>query len=195
MCDPVTMAAAASAATAGSTAATIAAVSSAFAGYQQIKQGSYQNKVAKYNARVAENEATQVRNKGNDEENAHRQKTAALLSQQRAQLGAAGVDLGSGSALQLQENTVDMGDADALRIRSNTDDQVTGLQDQASLLRDQGRNAKRAGLTKGLGTILGGVAGSGVADKWFTPSSAKVVGIGAHGDTSFTTAPLTTGIS
>jgi hypothetical protein len=168
----------------GGTAAAMTAVAATFQGYQQIQKGNYQNKVAKYNARVAENEATQVRNKGNEAENIHREKTAQLQSRQRAQLGAAGVDLESGSALQLQTDTDTLGEVDALRIRSNTDDQVTALDQQASLLRDQGRNAKRAGLTQGVGSILGGVVGSGVASKWFTPSSSASLANGYTGEST-----------
>ena len=81
------------------------AVSTAFAAKSAIDQGKFQKGTARYNARVAENKAQETRAAGTEAENAHRQKVAMLLSKQRAQLGAAGVDLGSGSPLQLQEDT------------------------------------------------------------------------------------------
>lgn len=183
MCDPVTM-------------TTVILASSAFTATQQIQQGNYQNKVAQYNARITENQAQQVRNKGTEAENAHRQEVAQQLARQRAQLGASNVDLTSGSALQLQQETDTFGNIDAMRIRSNTNDQVTALQDQAEFQRIDGLNAKRAGRTAAFGSLLGGVAkvAGAVDSSWFTPESEAVQGIAKHGDVSMTTAPLTLGI-
>ena len=175
MCDPITMTAMAAATSSAGAAATIGAVSAAYSAVQSVQQGNYQNKVAKYNARVTENEAQQTRNKGNEEENAQREATAQLLSKQRAQLGASGVELDSGSALQLQTDTERLGELDAGRIRSNTDYAVSSLEESARLQRADGKNAQRAGRTEAFTTILGQAAStlnSGVADKWFTKDSA-----------------------
>ncbi|QZI92144.1 hypothetical protein PODOV073v1_p0019 [Vibrio phage PS25B.1] len=150
----------------------------AYSADQQQKQGKYQRGVAEYNAQVAENEAEEVRAKGVEEENLQRRRTAELLSKQRAQLGAANVDLGSGSALQLQEDTIALGEADALRIRSNTDAQYESLQSQSYLTKNQGENAEQAGKGAAFGTLLqgaGSAMGTGVADKWFTPTSSASV--------------------
>jgi len=141
----------------------------------QQQRGRFESGTAKYNARVAENQAEETRRIGVEEENIQRRKTAELLSKQRAQLGAAGVELGSGSALQLQQDTVTLGEADALRIRSNVDAQVSGLQTQAELTGQQGAFAASAGTAQAAGTLLSGTArvfGTGVADSWFTPNSA-----------------------
>ena len=166
MCDPMTIMAA------------TAVVSSAFTANQQIQQGKYQKGVAEYNAAVAENEAQEVQNKSVEEENMQRRRTAELLSKQRAQLGAANVDLSSGSALQLQEDTQALGEADALRIRSNYDTQVEALKTQADLTRNQGEFAEQSGKTSAFGTLLkgaGSALGTGVADKWFTSTSSASV--------------------
>jgi len=141
----------------------------------QRAQGKYQKGVADYNARVSENEAQKTREAGVEAENVHRRKAAALLSEQRAQLGAANVELGSGSPLQLQEDTVALGEADALRIRSNYEAKAESLEISAALTSSKGAAAERFASKKAFGTILGGaskVAGTGVADKWFTPDSA-----------------------
>ena len=153
----------------------VTAVSAAYSANQQSQQGKYQKSVNEYNARVAENEAEETRNAGVEAENIQRRKTAELLSKQRAQLGAANIDLSSGSALQLQEDTVALGEADALRIRSNFEGKASSLDTSATLLEDQGANAARAGSGAATGTLLQGastIVGSGVADKWFTPESA-----------------------
>lgn len=167
MCEPTTI------------MATVAVVSAAFTANQQVKQGKFQKSTADYNARVAENEAEETRNAGVERENIQRRKTAELLSKQRAQLGAANVDLSSGSALQLQEETQALGEADALRIRSNFESQAEALETGADLTQSQGRFAESAGKSGAFGTVLQGattVLGTGVADKWFTPTSAALAG-------------------
>lgn len=164
MCDPVTM-------------ATIAVAQGTFTAYQQVQEGKYQRGVAEYNARVAENEAEQTRTVGVEQENIQRQRTAELISKQRAQLGAANVDVGSGSALQLQEDAATLGETDALRIRSNFENRAESLDIGAELTRDAGRQAERSANTRAFGTLLGtaaSVAGTGVADKWFTANSSAV---------------------
>jgi len=167
MCDPATI------------MAVTAVVSAAFTANQKLKQGKFQKGVADYNARVAENEAEETRSAGVERENIQRRKTAELLSKQRAQLGAANVDLTSGSPLQLQENTITLGEADALRIRSNFQRRAEALETGADLTRQQGEFAEFAGQSGAFSTLLAGVsvaAGSGVADKWFTPDSAANAG-------------------
>lgn len=153
----------------------VMAASTAFSMYSQVQQGKYQSGVAEYNARIAENQAQEVRNKATEEENVHREKVARLLSQQRAQMGAANVQLTSGSALQLQEDTLTLGEADALRIRRTGDSQFSALTSQSELASSQADMATSAGTSAATGTLLSGTAsmlGTGVADKWFTPTSA-----------------------
>ncbi len=165
MCDPMTVALVASA------ASTVAQ------GYAAKQQGDYANEVAKYNARNQENQATRVRNQGAEAENIQRERVAQLVAKQRAQLGAANVDIGSGSAAGLIADTEVMGAADALRIKTNYADQGQALEDQAVLTRAEGAAKKQAGNNAFMGSILGAgaaFAGSTVAAKWFTPSSAAV---------------------
>ena len=162
MCDPATITAVA------------VVTGTAFSVTSQIRQGKYQKDIGKYNARVAENQAQEVRTAGVEAENTERRETAELLAKQRAQLGAANVDLESGSALSLQEDTVTLGEADALRIRSNFESQALSLETGAGLTRSQGDAALTAGGFGAAGTILSGTASfldTGVADKWFTPNS------------------------
>lgn len=152
-------------------------------------QADFEQGKAKYNARVSENAAQQTINAGVEKENALRLKTARLKSQQKTQLGAFNVNVNTGSAFQLQQDTETLGEADALRIRSNTLNQADALSEQSNLLEAEGeyaqiagRNkasaAKAAGRNKQIGSVLSfgkKVAGSGVADKWFTPSSSANV--------------------
>lgn len=158
MCDPVTISVA------------VMAAGTVMQGYAAKQQGEFENDVSKFNARQLENEAVRTRNKGTEEEIRQRDKTAQLTSLQRAQLGASGVDVGSGSALSLQEDADLIGEADALRIRSNFADAATAQEDQALITRAQGKAAKKAGQNAFKASLL--KAGGTVAAQWYTPTSA-----------------------
>lgn len=149
--------------------AAVSAVSTVMQGYAAKQQGEYSNKVAQYNARNQENEAIQTRNKAVEAENIQRQRTAQLISKQRAQLGAANVDLSTGSAAGLIEDTATLGEADALRIKSNYSLQATSMDQQAGLTRADGAAKQAAGSAAFTSSILS--AGAGFADKWFKPDS------------------------
>jgi len=175
MCTPTIITAALL--TAGSAAPYLAVASTVMTAKSQIDQGKFQAGTERYNARVAENQAQQTLNVGTEKENILRQQSAELLSKQRAQLGAAGVDIGSGSALQLQEDTIALGEADALRIRSTAEAESGSLMTQAELRKSQAGFAETAGMNKAFGTLLGGaanIADTGVADKWFKSNSSAL---------------------
>lgn len=167
MCEPATI------------AATVSVVSTVAQGFQAKQQGEFQEGVSRYNARQLENEAVQTRNIGVEEENRQREQTAQLLSRQRAQIAASGVEIGAGSALQIQEDTQTIGEIDALRIRSNFERQAGSLEEQAELELVQGESAAEAGRSAFTGSLLSVGVGAGasalsggVASKWFTPSSS-----------------------
>lgn len=147
MCDPVT-------------ASTLMVVAGATQAYGQVEQGRNARDVAEYNARELENQAISTRNKGVEEENIQRRKTAQLQSLQRAQLGAAGVDIDMGSAADIQQDTELLGEVDALRIRTNFEDQATQMERQGALTLQQGKRAERAGYISAAGTLLGSMAGA-----------------------------------
>lgn len=175
MCDPLTA------------GVVLMGVTTAVSVNQGYQQGKYEEGVGKYNARVSQNQAQEVRNQGNEAENAHRQRVAELLSKQRAQLGASGVSLTSGSPLQLQQDTITLGEADALRIRNNYSSKVGALGVESTLLESQGKFAKSAGNSAAFGSLLKGgsnIMGTGVADKWFTPNSSANVTTTLNGDTA-----------
>lgn len=166
MCEPLTIAALSAQGAAG-----------LFGAVSSLQEGEYQAEIAEYNARVAENEATRTRMAGTDEELRHREQVASFKATQKATQAASGVDVDSGSALQIREDTDLLGELDALRIRSNTDQRVEGLQTQAQFARDEGRAAKKSSRFKAFTSLLGS-AGSGLStgaslsSKWYNPRSA-----------------------
>tara|TARA_R110000850_G_scaffold91270_4_gene193839 strand:+ start:1250 stop:1801 length:552 start_codon:yes stop_codon:yes gene_type:complete len=167
MCEPMTIAVA------------VAAAGTVMQGYAAQQQGSFENDVSKYNARQQDNEATRTRNKGTEEEMKLREKTAQLTSTQRAQLGASGVEVDSGSALLLQEDAELLGEADALRIRSNYGDAADSLEAQSDITRSQGKAALQGGQNAFRSSLL--KAGGSVAAAWYTPASAGGLGGSAGG--------------
>lgn len=184
MCEPATI------------AYTVMAVATVAQGYSAYQQGRFENEMSKYNARVDENAAQREREAGTEEEMAHRRKAAALLGEQRAQFGASGVDVASGSALQIQQDTMDLAEADALRIRRNTDDKVQARLDRAKLTRAEGKAAASGGKTalgisllSAAGSFAASPAGSKVSSKWFGPKSAASQG-GAFGGSQINDAGL-----
>lgn len=141
------------------------------------KQAAYQRDVGKVNARNQENQAIKTRNKGVEEENRQRAATAQLLGKQRAQLGANGVLLGTGSALQLQEDTTSLGEADALRVRGNYADQAEAIDQGAQNTIFESEAAASNTEAKGQAAFTSGLIGGAtammpVAGKWYSSKSA-----------------------
>ena len=75
--------------------------------------------VAERNAQLSGAQADQALQVGAAAEQSQRLKTAALVSSQRAQMAANGVDLGVGSATDVLSSSAYMGSRDALTIRDN----------------------------------------------------------------------------
>lgn len=181
MCNPILIAGA------------ISAAATVKGGMDARAAGEYQNDISRYNARNMENEATRTRNVGVEAENDHRQKVASFISKQRASAAANNVDVNSGSALALQLDTQMLGEVDAMRIKTNYLDRAEAMDNGAMLTASQGDAAEKAGdaafsnsLLTAAGKFATSVASSGVADKWFTPSSAAVT------STAFTASAPTT---
>lgn len=106
------------------------------------KQADYEQGVAEYNAREQENEATRTRNAGVEAENDHRAQVRQMIARQQVQAAGRGVEIDSGSALQLQQDTEAQGEIDALRIRGNHEGQASSMERQSELTRNQGKAAK-----------------------------------------------------
>lgn len=164
MCEPTTV-----------TMTYLAIAAGATQAYSQVQQGRQAMGTARFNSREQENQATAIRNKGTEEENIKRRENAEFLSQQRAMLGASGIDIDSGSAADLQQDTQILGEVDALRVRRNFQEQADVVERQAEQTLQEGRSKRRAANTQALGTALTTAATVGminapvegqVAKKW-----------------------------
>lgn len=165
-------------------AAAIAVVGIVLSAYTSNEQSKTQKSNFRYNARESENEATRTRNQGVEAEMQHRQQVAQLQSKQKAQLGAANVDIQSGSALDIQEDAKLLGEVDALRIRSNFSNQASSLDKGAALSRNQAGAESSAAKGRAAGSLLqatgAGIQASGVSSQWYNPNSSAVTGTQAN---------------
>lgn len=138
----------------------------------KAQEMEYQAQVDENNRKVAEWKAADARARGAKEEAALRVKVAALKGRQRSALAASGVEVGSGSALDILGDTAALGELDALTIRSNAEREeyeqkvvASNLSANAGLKRMGANNARIAGKMNARTSLLQG-AGS-VASKWY----------------------------
>lgn len=129
--------------------ATVQAVSAIKAGNAAKKAGVAQQaaseseaQVSDYNASVADLQALDATQRGAEEESRFRTSVRGIIGQQRAGQAASGVDVGFGSAVDVQADAAMLGELDALTIRNNAAREAWGYQVQAADLR------KRAAITR-----------------------------------------------
>ena len=141
-------------------------------GVAQRQQANYQSKVAKNNAIMADRAAEGARSRGSVEELQSRLRTKQAIGTQRARSASMGVQVDTGSALDLVGDISQAGEFDALNIRYATELEAGGYTDQARQFRSDaqlrrigGQQQEQAGLIDAGSTFLTG--GGNVADKWY----------------------------
>jgi len=162
-----------------STAAIVSMVSSAAAavvgtygaieaGHAQSAAASYQAQVAANNATIAEQNAQYATQAGNTQAQAEQLKTAQQVGAIRAAQAANGLDVNSGSALDVQSGTKTIGALNADTIRNNAALQAYGYQAQSvsstaqsQLDTAQSAQALTAGTIGGMSSVLGGASSIG----------------------------------
>lgn len=162
MCEPTTIMAASLA---------MSAAAAGIGAYGQYQQGKYQEKVAENNAIVQNRMAEDALKRGEAKEQQHRQQVQQMISRQRTQLAANGVDMQGGSALDMIGDTAMMGELDALTIRSNAANEAYGHRVGATNTLAQGKLDRMAGNYGAASTLLTG-AGK-VAGSWSQHKAAK----------------------
>lgn len=156
----------------------IGAISNANA---QAKQAEYNAATARNNQQLAENAAKEATQAGQTREANSRMASAQLRSRQRAVLASNGVDVNTGSALGIQEDTAQAGELDALTIRSNAEREAVGYRNQganfggeAALAAARAANATSAGYFSAGGSLL--TSAGNVAQKWYQFKKQDVAG-------------------
>lgn len=120
-----------------------------------------------YNADVAELQAADALERGEIEANRYRQSVRALVGGQRAAYAAQGVDVNSGSPLEVQEDTRAIGELDALQLVNNAKREAWGFKVEAYdsrmrafYARREGVMLAKAGTTAALSAGLQGAGGA-----------------------------------
>lgn len=145
-----------------SLAATVAGGVISGIGAQQ--QAQAQANAANYNAAVARNAATFAQQQGEVNAQAQDRRTAAMIGRQRAVYAAGGLDVNSGSPLDIQSDTATIGRENSLTIRNNAARQAYGYEANANLDTASAQNYQQAGDTAMFGSLIG--AGGSVGSKW-----------------------------
>lgn len=193
-------AAAAGASTAGIAGAALAANATAISigssllgGLSALQSSRAASASAGYNAKVAANNAaisTQNANfagaEGQQNVAAEGAKTRAAIAATLANQGASGVDVNTGSSVDVRESEAKLGMLNSLNIRSDAARRAYGFQTEAAsdmaqsrLLRSQQSSDKISGYINAASTVLGGAAKASKYSDW----------LGGGG----TTSPLTEG--
>lgn len=113
---------------------------------------------AQYNAQVSEAQAQDALRRGELEAGQVRNRTQQQLGRQATAVAGAGVDVSTGSALDLFADTAAFGSMDEQTVRSNAMREAYGYSTQATSQRMQGQNARQAGRNQATSSILGGAA-------------------------------------
>lgn len=159
-------------------AGAVSAVGAVQQSQAQQGQAKYQAAVARNNQIMAKRAADEARERGRVDELNQRIKTRQLVGRQRASLAANGIDVGSGSAIDLIEDTFKIGETDALTIRANAEKDARAYLQQGENFRGEARLYDRAGsnIRGSLPFELAGTAlstGGTVASQWYNFNALK----------------------
>ncbi len=119
-------------------------------------QGEYQRQQYEFNARIAELQAQDAMDRGDKEASHIRKKGNQIQGAQRAALAAQGIDISSGSALDVQVDTDSAIRQDMIQTRNNAWREAWGFRAQALGYQNEGVLAQRATENKARNTLLTG---------------------------------------
>lgn len=139
------------------------------AGEAQQQVAESQAGLADYNAQVADLQARDAVERGAEEESRFRIGVRDLVGKQRTGFAASGIDVGYGSAVDVQADTAFLGELDARTIRTNAMREAWGYQVQGEDLRrraviarmegqqalEEGRQRRSAARWGAVGTLVG----------------------------------------
>ena len=128
------------------------------AGQSAMAQADAQAEALERNAEISRAQGHDAIQRGGMEELRLRRQLANLRSNQRTQAAASGIDVNSGSALDVQNASTSEGEFDAEAIRFNAARAKWGYDSQADNLTAQANNARAIGRSARTNALIGGVA-------------------------------------
>lgn len=180
MADPVTLMAVGSLA-ASVAGAGVSAYGASKTGEANAQAATYQAQVAANNKKIADQNAQAAITSGGLQSFTQGTKTAQVVGQQKAAQAANGLDVNSGTNLNVRTATQDMGHLDALTIMNNAMKKAAGFTAQGmNFGAESTLDTMKAGTSKTTGDIgvatslLGGA--SSFSDKWIGYSQKGVPG-------------------
>jgi hypothetical protein len=126
--------------------------------FGKIKAGNAANRIGEFNARVAETQAADALARGAEDEHTFRAQVRGVIGSQRAGFSGQNVDVGGGSALDVQADAAFLGELDALTIRNNAAREAWGYRQEAENARLGGSQAQSASRWGAASSIVGGAA-------------------------------------
>jgi len=115
------------------------------AGNAAARAGESEAQRDEFNAGVADLQAGDAITRGQDEESRFRTQVRGLIGTQRAGFAGQGVDVGSGSAADVQADSAYLGELDAQTIRANAQREAWGYQVEAEDRRKAAAIARAGG--------------------------------------------------
>ncbi|WP_313338504.1 virion core protein, T7 gp14 family [Stutzerimonas nitrititolerans] len=127
-------------------------------GAQNAKQqGAFQEAMAEQNAAYKEAAARDAEKRGAVDADRYRRNVGQLIGTQRAGFAANGIDVNSGTAAEIQDDTAEIGEFDALTIANNAAREAWGYRVGADNDRMNAKMSKSNARSAATGSILGGV--------------------------------------
>lgn len=126
--------------------------------FGQSSAGTQQRNLYTYNAQVADLQAQDALARGDVLAGRRRLQTEQVIGEDRASLGAQGVDVNKGSAVDVQADARYLGELDAMTIKNNAAREAWGYQVQAQDYRTRAALAYRTGAFGAAGTLLTGAS-------------------------------------
>lgn len=138
-----------------------------------VASAQYQAAVARNNSIIAEQNAQREIAVGAIQGETQNYATRATVGKQKAVQGASGIDVNSGSALDVRTSTINLGELDAMTIFNNAQQRAAGYRAQASnftaesgLDQMKAYNADKAGDYAVASSLIS--SASSVSDKWLS---------------------------
>lgn len=119
-------------------------------------ESDYQASMLDISAGFSDLNAQDAINRGKKDAQAVKRRAKQILGSQRVALAGQGIDISSGSALDVQLDTADAAEIDALQVKNNAWKEAWGHRVESFNLRNQSRLTKQSGNYQANSTLLSG---------------------------------------
>lgn len=155
----------------GGLGAAISAGGTLLGGLATMSQMNYQAKVAENNAKIAQQNATAAEQAGEQQAAAQSRKEAAQMGAIVASQAANGIDVNTGSAVDVQESQRELGKLDTENVMRNAEMQAYGYRTQSTNYEAQAKADQSAAFFAPISAAIGATGSylgkaSALSSKW-----------------------------